>query len=165
MQLLCSYSSLRGCPAQVCRPGLRSFKRGAFWFLLEYLSFFSFPCHATCMCTTGNSPHSVIFTAKLVFNHEQSVRLLVCWFQKPQRLPAQDSSDFSQMSAKAFKSLQKQENKQTSMLRQKGTKAKLLWESQSSGQRGSGAVKGVRISSHSTGGKSTPRTTFFSCFR
>lgn len=42
-------------------------------FLLEYFPIISFHCHATCMCTTENRPHLVLFTAKLVFVSEQSI--------------------------------------------------------------------------------------------
>lgn len=66
------------CFTQVCKPDLRSFKREVFLFLLEYFPIISFHCHATCMCTIGNRPRLVLFTAKLVFSSEQSVRLLMC---------------------------------------------------------------------------------------
>lgn len=65
------------CFTQVCRPGLRSFERGAFLFLLKYCPIISFHAHAICTPTIGNRLGLELFTAKLVFISEQSIRLLM----------------------------------------------------------------------------------------
>lgn len=131
-------------------------REGALLFLLEYFPIISFQCHATCMCATGT--RSALFTAKLVFTSEQG-----------QASPAL-MSGATETSCMCLlnHSNQYRSSKTQHGARQKETKAKLLWESQPSGERGSGAVKGVRTSSHSGegreggGGKSAARLTLSS---